>query len=117
MSGYNVNNQTDWSGIETDERGRVEMDRQSGFAAIIGGILYVVSWGLEDTTPALSDGGSLYWLIGVVGLWGVHARYGAQYGRVGRSLAYLMGSHDWRDNGRHGAEPPRAGPSRPKPAR
>lgn len=75
--------------------------RQAGLAAIAGGVLYALPWGLEDTTPALSDGGSLYWLLGVVGivaaaliavgLWGVHARYGAQYGRIGRALASLMG--------------------------
>lgn len=75
--------------------------RQAGLAAIVGGVLYTLPWGLEDTSPALSDGGSLYWLIGVtgilaagfigVGLWGVHTRYGTQYGRVGRVLVYLLG--------------------------
>lgn len=75
--------------------------RRAGLVAIAGGVLYTLPWGLEDTSPALSDGGSLYWLVGVIGLmaaallaiglWGVHAHYGARYGRVGRALASLMG--------------------------
>ncbi|MFC6990941.1 hypothetical protein ACFQH3_03585 [Haladaptatus sp. GCM10025707] len=73
--------------------------RIAALAAIVGGVLYALTY-LENTIPAISPGGSLYWLLGLVaitaygliavGLWAVHSRFSQQYGRVGTALVYLI---------------------------